>query len=311
MDLPQLRTLIQVAELGSLSKAAERLHIAQPALSRQVRLLEEELGARLFDRHGRGMVLTDAGREVLERATRILGEIDDIRSCVGDPNASLIGRVTIGLPPTVSEVLSLPLIAAIRKQHPSLQPRLVDAFSGYLIDWMQRGEIDVGVLYEPQTTTFLRARPLLLESLFLVGPAAAPLSVERSVPFARLAREPLLLPGPRHGLRAVVDRFAVQAGVALKVTTEVDSLRVMIGLVRQGFGKTVLPLAAVHEDVAAGRLTAAPLSEPVPTRRLALALPRNRQVSRAARFTADAIGGVVKDLVASGAWGAELIQVEQ
>lgn len=271
-----------------------------------MRLLEEELGARLFDRHGRGMVLTESGREVLERAIRILGEIDDIRSCVGDPDASLIGRVSIGLPPTVSEVLSLPLIAA-----PLLQPRLVDAFSGYLIDWMQRGEIDVGVLYEPQTTTFLRAKPLLLESLYLVGPAAAPLSVERSVPLSRLAREPLLLPGPRHGLRGVVDRFAVQAGVTLKVTTEVDSLRVMIGLVRQGFGKTVLPLATVHEDVAAGRLTAAPICEPVPTRRLALALPRNRPVSRAARFTADVIGGVVKDLVASGAWGAELIQVEQ
>ena len=115
MDVTQLRTLVYVAELGSLSKAADRLCTAQPALSRHVRLLEEELGTRLFDRHGRGMVLTEQGRTVLQHAQRIMAEFEDIRSSVAEENGTLGGRVSIGMPPTVAEVLAVPIVEAIRK----------------------------------------------------------------------------------------------------------------------------------------------------------------------------------------------------
>jgi DNA-binding transcriptional LysR family regulator len=307
MDLAQFRTLLHVADLGSLSKAADRLHIAQPALSRQVRLLEQELGTRLFDRHGRGMTVTEAGEEVLRRAARILAAVEELRAAVGDPPSSLTGRVSIGLPPTVSEVISMPLIAALQAAHPNLELALVDAMSGYLVDWMQRGEVDVAVLHEPQATRALRLKPLLLETLFLVGPAKARLSRKRPVPFARLVGERIVMPGRPHGLRAVIERFADQAGVKLHCPIEVFSLTAQKRLVQQGLCKTILPLASIHADVAAKRLSAAPLVKPTPVRRLAVAFPSDRPVSRAARFTGDAIERIVGDLVRRGVWGGKFL----
>ena len=156
MELSQLRTLIHVAELGSLSKAADRLHIAQPALSRQIRLLEDELGVRLFDRHGRGMVVTDQGQDVLRHALRVMAELDEIRATVADEDAPLRGHVSIGMPPTVSDILAEPLVSAFRETHPEATLRIVSAYSGYLLDWMHRGEIDAAVLYDPKSARTLR-----------------------------------------------------------------------------------------------------------------------------------------------------------
>lgn len=307
MDFTQLRTLIHVAELGSLSKAADRLRIAQPALSRQIRLLEEELGTRLFERHGRGMVMTETGREVLAHASRIMTEMDEIRASVAEMNASLTGRVVIGMPPTVADIISVPVIAAFRQSHPQIELRFVSAFTGYLLDWLQRGEVDVAVLYDPQPTRSLRSKPLLLESLFLVGPAEAALSVVRAVSFENVARHDLLLPSPRHGLRAIVERCAAEAGIRLKVGVETDSFQTLKDLVRHGYGMTVLPLAPIHDDIAAARLSAAPLIDPNPARRLVLSLPSDRPATRAARFAAEAITGVVTDLVNRGVWIGQLI----
>jgi LysR family transcriptional regulator, nitrogen assimilation regulatory protein len=110
MDVAQLKTLIHVAELGSLSKAADRLNIAQPALSRQIRLLEEELGVPLFERHGRGMVITAAGRDVLEHAARVMEELDAIRSSASGGYSSFRGVVTVGTTPTVASIATVPLM---------------------------------------------------------------------------------------------------------------------------------------------------------------------------------------------------------
>ena len=307
MDFTQLRTLIHVAELGSLSKAADRLRIAQPALSRQIRLLEEELKTRLFERHGRGMVMTDTGREVLSHASRIMAELEEIRASVTDMNATLSGKVVVGMPPTVADIISVQVVAAFRRTHPQIELRFVSAFTGYLLDWLQRGEVDVAVLYDPQPTRSLRSKPLLLESLFQVGPPDASLSVVRAVPFAHLARHELLLPSPRHGLRAIVERCAADLGIELKVSIEADSFQTLKDLVSHGYGMTVLPLAPIHADVAAGRLTAAPLFDPSPARRLVMALPSDRPASRAARFAADTITEVVTDLVDRGIWIGQLI----
>lgn len=308
MDLVQLRTLIHVAELGSLSKAADRMRIAQPALSRQIRLLEEDLGAKLFERHGRGMLITDVGRQVLNHALRIMDEITEIRSEVSDVKTSLSGRVVIGMPPTVSDIISVPLVSAVHQSHPEIELRLVIAFTGYLLDWLQRGEIDLAVLYDPQPARSLRSTPLLLESLFLVGPADASLSLERTVPFARLVDYELLLPSPRHGLRALVEQCAKEAGITLRVGVEADSLSTLKDLVKSGHGATVLPLPPIHEDITAGNLTGAPLVEPTPARRLVLSVSSDSRVTRASRFTAQTVTMIVSNLVDRGVWTGQLIE---
>lgn len=310
MDFVKLRTLIHVAELGSLSKAAERMRMAQPALSRHVRLLEEELGTRLFDRHGRGMVITDTGRDVLARAIRIVAELNEIRSGIAESDATLTGRIAVGMPPTVSEILSVPLVQAMRRAHPKLEIRFLAAFSGYILDWLHRDELDVGVLYDPQLTRSVHAQPLLLESLVLVGPFSAGLSLIQAQPFRRLSRERLLLPNMRHGLRVVAEKCASEANITLRVDIEIDSLHTLKDLVANGCGLTILPLATIHHDVESGRLSAAPLVDPSPLRRLMLAFPADRPISRAARFASDSIAAIVGDLVHRGTWPGHLLDVD-
>lgn len=293
MELSQLRTLIHVAELGSLSKAADRLRIAQPALSRQVRLLEEELGVRLFDRHGRGMIVTDQGQDVLRHALRIMAELDEIRASVSDADAPLRGHVSVGMPPTVSDVLSEPLVAAFRETHPEATLRIVSAYSAYLLDWMHRGEIDAAILYDPKSSRTLRVEPLLDEVLFLIGPPGAGLSLDVPVDFADLKDERLLLPSEGHGLRTILNECAEERGFALHVPVEADSFTTLKTLVRGGYGSTVLPLAPIRRDLALGQLCTAPLHNPIPTRRLIMSYPTDRPVPRLARFAGQVIAANV------------------
>jgi DNA-binding transcriptional LysR family regulator len=307
MELSQLRTLIHVAELGSLSKAADRLHIAQPALSRQVRMLEEELGFALFTRHGRGMVLSEQGQDVLKHAMRVLAEIEEIRATAAPADAPLTGEVSIGLPPTVADIISVSLADAFGKAHPKARLRLVSAYTGYLLDWLHRGEVDVAVLYDPRTARSLRSHPLLLENLFLIGPPEAGFSTVRAVSFRSLAGKRLLLPSIKHGLRTIVERCAEETGITLDVGIEADSYAALKDLVRNGHGWTILPLAPIHADIGAGVLTAAPLIDPVPVRRLVLAYPADRPASRLARFAGQTMEDIVKARVEQAVWVGQLL----
>lgn len=307
MDVPQLRTLIHVAELGSLSKAADRLRIAQPALSRQIRLLEGELGVRLFERHGRGMTVTEQGQDVLRHALRIMAELEEIRAVVADENASLRGHVSIGMPPTASEILSEPLVAAFREAHPDATLRIVSAYSGHLLDWLHRGELDAAILYDPKSARTLRVQPLLEETLFLIGPSGAELTLDRSVDFARLEHERLLLPSRGHGLRSIVEHCAEECGIFLNLKVEADNYSTLKELVRSGHGVTVLPLAPIHQDLREGRLSAAPLVNPVPMRRLIMSFPTDRPTPRLARFAARSIAATIRTMVANGVWSGRIL----
>lgn len=310
MELSQLRTLIHVAELGSLSKAADRLHIAQPALSRQIRMLEDELGVRLFDRHGRGMIVTDHGQDVLRHALRVMAELEEIRAAVGDADAPMRGHVAIGMPPTVADILSEPLVAAFRETHPDATLRIVSAYSGYLLDWMHRGEIDCSILYDPKSARTLRVQPLLEEVLFLIGPPGSGLSPDVPVEFGDLEGVRLLLPSKGHGLRAILDKCADERGFALSVPVEADSYSTLKSLVRSGHGSTILPKAPIHRDIAVGELCAAPLHNPVPMRRLILSYPTDRPVARLARFAGQVIASKVAAMVDQGIWPGRLPPAE-
>lgn len=307
MDVVQLKTLIHVAELGSLSKASDRLHIAQPALSRQIRLLEKELGTYLFDRHGRGMEITDAGREVLAHATRIMEEMESIRSSVVGGKTSFRGTVVIGTTPTVAEIVTVPLVRKIKEAHPNLGIRFSSAFSGYLLDWVQRGELELAISYDPQPLHTLRIVPVMMENLLLVGPASANLRLDTPVLFASLAEQQLVLPSARHGLRVILDNCAREVGIKLKTSVEADSFGAMIDLVRNGFGLTALPLASIYAQIEAGVLSAAPLVDPVPMRKLVLVFPADRRVSPAAKFVGEAFIEIAADLVNRKIWAGHLL----
>jgi LysR family nitrogen assimilation transcriptional regulator len=310
MDVSQLRTLIHAAELGSLSKAADRLNIAQPALSRQVRMLEEELGVRLFKRHGRGMILTEHGQDVLRHALRVMTEFEEIRAVVSDENAPLRGHVSIGMPPTASDIISEPLVSAFRDTHPDATLRIVSAYSGYLLDWMHRGEIDAAILYDPKSARTLRIQPLLEETLFLIGPSESGLCLNRAVAFVELENQRLLLPSRGHGLRTLVDRYAQEVDIPLNIKVEADSYSILKSLVRNGHGMTVLPLAPIHEELKARKLCAAPLVDPVPVRRLIMSYPTDRPTPRLARFAGQVIATTIGSLVEQKIWSGKILEPE-
>ena len=302
MEISQLRTLIHVSELGSLSKAADRLNIAQPALSRQVRMLEEELGARLFDRHGRGMVPTEAGREVLAHANRVLKELEEIRVCVADEDAPLRGHVSIGMPPTVADILAEPVVDAFAIKHPEATLRIVSAYSAYLLDWLHRGEVDIAILFETKPVHSLRSEHLIEEMLHLIGPASEELDPLRPIRFSDLATKRLLLPSVGHGLRNIIEKCSKDAGFDLIVSIEADSYSTLKDLVKSGHGVTILPIAPIHRDIQANSLTHAPLINPSPVRRLAISYPADRPTPRLAKFAGDALAQSTRDLVDRGVW---------
>ncbi|MCE2563295.1 LysR substrate-binding domain-containing protein [Komagataeibacter sp. FNDCF1] len=302
MEISQLRTIIHVAELGSLSKAADRMRIAQPALSRQVRMLEQELGISLFTRHGRGMVLTEAGRDVVKRAMYIMTELEEIRANTGHVDAPLTGQVAVGLPPTVSGLIEVPLMASLQARHPQAMLRIVSAYTGYLIDWLHRGEVDIAVLYAPVTAQALRSEPLLVEKFFVIGPPDSGFDISTPVPFDHLNGKRMVLPSIRHGLRPIIEKCASVVGISLNVIAEADSYTSLKNLVQHGHGWTILPLASIYNEVRSGFLSAAPLSEPVALRQLVLSYPSDRPTSRLAHFVGTTIHDIVNSYVEQGIW---------
>lgn len=298
MDLKQLGTFLHVVELGSLSRAAERLRVAQPALSRQIRLLEGELGVALFVRHGRGMIPTAAGEILRIRAEEILRGVEAAKADVAAEADTVSGRVTFGMPPTVGQVLGMRLIERFRARHPQVALRIVLGFSASLLEWLHDGDLDLAVVYGTSPTASVRYTPLIEETLCLISREPGP----RRVSLAEATARQLALPGPRQSLRRLVESEARARGLALDVPIEADDLQMLKELVAKGLGATILPLAAVHAEVAAGRLHAAEIVDPRLARRLVIAEPLGRVSANAVRRFVSALQEEVAEMVAAGHW---------
>jgi DNA-binding transcriptional LysR family regulator len=306
MDLQRLRTFLKVAELGSLSKASDRMRIAQPALSRQIRILEEEIGVPLFARHRRGMQLTPAGEALMSRMSGILRQLDQSVADVRSFSGSAGGPVAFGIVPTVSYILAGRLALRVAKDAPDISLRIVEAYAGHLIEWLQRGEIDAAILYGPETDLHMQVEDLMLEDLVLVGPKDSDLTPERPVKVAALADLPLVLPSRPHGLRMVVENAAAKARAKLTVRFEADSFRVLKDLVESGLGYAVLPFSSIFREVREGRFRHAPLIEPKVTRHLVLAISPDFSPSRATQVLVQLAREEIAVLVEANDWQATL-----
>src|ERR1700754_309570 len=236
MDFRQLRTFTCVAELGSLSKASDTLRIAQPALSRQIKLLEHELRTELFTRNGRGMLLTAAGQLLLERTTGLVRQIEQVRDDLQSVGGSPSGRVVLGLVPTVSCILSARFARRIIETLPDVSLLIVESYGGHLVEWLHRGEMDLAIIYGPSVDLHLSVETLGRDSIVAVGPRGSGLAGRREVEIGWLAAQKLVLPSHSHGLRALIERAAARKKLTLKVLMEADSFRVLTSLVEEGIG---------------------------------------------------------------------------
>jgi len=302
VNLKQLEYFVRVAELGSFSKAALILNVAQPALSRQVRLLETDLHATLLMRTGRGVVLTEAGKRLFDHSIGILQLMlrvrEDIESSRGEP----AGRIVVGLPPSMGRLLTLPLVEEFRRVLPKARLAIVEGLSTHLSEWISTGRVDLGLLHNPESQAALEVTPVLDEPLCLVSPskggAGRKVSLHDTAKMAELTRIPLILPERSHALRKLLETQAALAGHKLNVDLEISSVQSILDLVRAGYGHAVLtPSALVASgEPAAFRLRT--LVEPRITSTLCLAVsahkpttPLSKRVFRMLReFIVAAVG---------------------
>ena len=293
MDLKRLRTVMKVADFGSVTLAAERLHIAQPALSRHIRMLEAELGVRLFDRDGRGMTLTPAGERLYGRIGGLFRDLEDMRAEVSGLAEEAQGRIVVGMPPTCSEVFGSSLVRRFLVDYPKIALCIVTGLSGHLFDWLQRGEIDAAFMYGPPLSESTVAERLGTEQLALVGSPEGTLPPAGTVDFATLTDLPLVLPGQRHGLRRMLEAAAYAIGRPLNVRVETDSLRIQLDLVMHEPFFTIIARKAILPELRRGAIAAWDVTNPALKRDLVFAVPAGRPVTSPMRIFRETVRTVI------------------
>ena len=291
MDLKQLEYFVRVAELGSFTKASLALDVAQPALSRQVRLLEVELRQNLLIRNGRGATPTEAGKLLLEHGRGILHQVERAREELGRVRGALAGRVAIGLPPSLARVLTVPLTRAFRDQLPEASLSITEGLSATMQEWLLTGRLDIAVLYNAQPVPEIDIAPLYDEELLLVQPRPAGLAEDPPpppVPLAEVAQLPLVIPSRPNAVRMHVETELANIGLRPQVALEIDGVSAILDLVADGAGAALLSRNAVASSIRPSAYRTRPISPPLRTR-LYLATSSQRPATLTQQTTLDLI----------------------
>jgi len=252
MDLKQLEYFVRVAELGSFTRAAIALDVAQPALSRQVRLLEVELRQNLLVRNGRGATPTEAGKLLLAHGRGILHQVERAREELGRVRGALAGRVAIGLPPSLARVLAVPLTRAFRQKLPQASLSISEGLSTNMQEWLLTGRIDIAVLYNAQPVPEIEIQPLREEELWLVQLRPPGLSEDPPpppMPLRELAEVPLIIPSRPNAIRMQVESELANIGCRPVVALEIDGVSAILDLVADGAGAALLSRNAVASSI--------------------------------------------------------------
>ncbi|MGC3984100.1 MAG: LysR substrate-binding domain-containing protein [Pseudorhodoferax sp.] len=317
MELRTLRYFIAVLEAGSLSRAASTLYVAQPALTAQIRKLEDELGAQLFERSHAGMTPTPAGLQLYQDARRLLSDAAAVRERVRSLPQGPEGSVTVALPFLLASLLMGPVLAALKAAHPRIRVFVLDDLSLMVKKAMLDRRADIGILVDATQVDGLRCRPFAREAMYFCGHDAsggvAPL-LQRAAPrgrhpriaFADAAAQPLVLQSRRFSIRQRVEDAAASQGVVLNIAHEHDSARVIRSLYASGAGFTFTPACALPD---AGRRSTpwlvARVVQPELQRSYSLATAADRPLDAAAAVVAQSLDEAARTLIASGRWEAE------
>ncbi|MES2026110.1 MAG: LysR family transcriptional regulator [Pseudomonadota bacterium] len=297
MDLKQLEYFVRVAEFGSFTRAAAFLGIAQPALSRQVRLLEVELRQALLIRNGRGVVATDAGRLLLSHGLGILQQVDHVKEALEAQRGATVGRVVIAMPPSAGKLLAVSTVKAFQERFPKAALGVVEGLSAHIAEWLQIGRVDIGLIYNPIPSPGMEIIPLMEEELYLMRPA--PASKKKSglgkpVRLDELPRYPLVIPSRPHSIRMLIETQMAHAGLRMNVQAEVDGISAILDLVSQGVGYAVLPINALHTAQLESAIQAHPIVQPRIVSVLTLARSQQRPATPLVTNTVDLLLELVK-----------------
>ncbi|GKQ55116.1 LysR family transcriptional regulator [Bradyrhizobium sp. Ce-3] len=296
MDIRQLQYFMLVSEHGGFSAAATSSGVGQPAISRQIKLLEEEVGTPLFLRHGRGIVLTGAGRRLLDHARAIVDRMERAKADLAEINNTMAGEIVLGLPASIGSTLTAPLLKRFMSGFPLVKLSVVEGLSGHLHEWLLRGDVDLAVVYLPRVSSELFSETLSSDQIYLVGSPETGVHAD-TIDFEDVLGLPLILTSQLHALRREVDLLAKKRARQINVKCEVDSILSIKDLVAEGYGYALLPLRLVRPELDSGRLHSVRIVNPELTRNLLLAMsPRTKDtpLTRAVRKE-------IKAIVADGA----------
>jgi LysR family nitrogen assimilation transcriptional regulator len=301
METRALRYFQTVAECGSYSRGSELLRISQPAVSRTIRKLEDELGSPVFKRHGHGVSLTDAGRILLERGQTILRQLEQTKAEIRSSEAGQSGIISFAVPPSAGAFLAPTLIERFGTSFPNVLLKVVAGYSGYILEWLVRGQVDLACVHDPLPRRGFEVTPMVDEQVYLVG---KPGSGSFGRPYVRnedLADIPWIVPSRPNASRRLLDAWVAKSGISLNIRIEIDDHSITRALVKQGIGFTLLTEGAIDADVRRGELEAWPF-RPRAAWPLALVTYANMPRSEILDAFSQTIRTVARDLTASGVW---------
>jgi len=303
-NLHQLRIFLKVAEVGSLGKASAQLHIAQPALSRQIQILEAEAGTALFTRQWRGMQLTPAGKELQRTVGPAVQELDkalaDIRSLSDTPS----GYVKFGVVSTLSGALVGRVANRVAKEFPGIMLATTDGFSQRLIEWLHRGDLDFAIVCGSEVDLHMSVDELIVDELVLVGPQDSFLDPNIPVALKDAIALPLVLPSSPNSMRLIVENAASKIVPKLDVRFEANSQHLLFEFASSGVGYAVSPLSTVlhHIQVKKYKLKYAPIIRPKLAKQLVLARNSEVQMSPSAKH----VHRMIREEIANAAKSGDL-----
>jgi len=248
MEFHQLRYVCAVAEAGSFSRAAERCQIAQPSLSQQVLKLEEDLGVKLFDRLGRGIRLTEAGRAFIPQARSILAQMEMAQSSMADKNADIRGSVSVGVIPTIAPYLMPRYTTAFAKRYPEAKLRIVEETTPVLVESLRDLSIDLAILALPLRYKDLELFPIRTERLFAVLPKDHPRAGSESIALSQLRGDSFVMLRDGHCFRDLSIATCARARITPNISFESGQFSSLLGMVAAGVGITLIPEMAIDRN---------------------------------------------------------------
>ncbi|WP_233872952.1 transcriptional regulator CynR [Paraburkholderia adhaesiva] len=291
--LRPLRYVLTVADLKNFTRAAEALHVSQPALSQQIRQLEGELGGQLFDRSGRTVSLTDFGRAYIDHAKQALAHLDAGRRALHDVRDLTRGLLRLAYTPTFAEYLIDPALRRFRAAHPAVAIELVAKSQEEIESALARDELDLGIGFTDVRSEEIHALPLFLERIALVVSKGHPLASWREpIPAADLGAIPLTLLSPDFVVRQFADAWFRAHQIRPPVMVQANTLGTVLKLVKQGELASILPVAVMREHEG---LVSLAVSPPLPERTVALLARRNAYTTLAASAFSAVLFGLISD----------------
>jgi DNA-binding transcriptional LysR family regulator len=257
MDVRQLDMFRAVAEEGSFTRAAQRLHISQSAVTRQVQLLEQELGTLLLHRTGRGVTITREGEILLGTAKRIDRDIQDVVSRISETQTLQRGSLTLAGGMTVCLYILPKLLRRFRSRYKNIDLRVISASSETILRQIRQHEIDLALLTLPIVAADMEVQPVLKEEMVVVTARKHALARQHSIEPRALGRYPLVLYESGSNTRKVIDEFLLEAGVPSHVVMETENVEIIKAMVASGLGVSIIPYAAIAGDLRSGRFNGA------------------------------------------------------